>query len=214
MSNYVRNTADGPVLNTTPLRDYIKRSHFEAAFYSDVQQREDALLRTICEWTNECLRDLEKWYTKFYANLPREGVLALFRTADFDAVLRSAVLIGITIQRANWHLADMLEVPDRAGTSLYSSMAREQLWQKGWCPSLDHLFRLDEPALLEYANLIEPTDRDHQRHKNYVIDSKCQGINIDVSTYRSKHVTADCNCQYVCPPLREVMSTLQMGSFP
>ena len=214
LSEYVKDEPDGLVLNTAGLRPQLLQSRFAIAYNPDaLKQHEDSMIK-FCRRTSKRLGQLEMWYLDVAAHKEKRVLPDLFNSSEFECVLRSVKLVAGAIQSANSNLADMLQIEERGGISSHSPVSPDQLHERGWCLSLDGLFFKRGSILPEYANLIQPTDRDHKRHKDCASGEPCKGVNVDPAQYQPKHIQEGCKCPNAIPCLEKVLELLGEGSIP
>ncbi|KAA6413417.1 MAG: hypothetical protein FRX48_03163 [Lasallia pustulata] len=168
-----------------------------------------------------CLNELHSWYWRLREHSRRQNSPGLFHSPEFHMVMRLVVLVAETIHMNNTYYASRWEQWN-PGMNWFHTVINQQelsdrLRDRGWCPSLKDLFESYGLAFSEYASFLDPTDRYIERHNACLETGKCRACNVDIVTTQTKHLPRDseaCACDFMQPPLDEVLSVLEAGLIP
>lgn len=224
ISDYVFSTPRGKVLRTTKLREVLAQHYHECketGFGIKAKDRIDAVTSAVDELHNLYILLREH---------NRRGLLPdLFNSRDFHAVMRLVVLVAESVHTTNLNPAAQLKPPQYSmgknwwHTNYNQKELERRLRSRGWCPQLNYTFESRGLAFTEYASVMEPTagiidptdteltiDEIHQRCKG----GRCLWWSVNISTARAKHITPDCACPLISPPLGPVLDMLERGHVP
>ena len=125
-------------------------------------------------------------------------------TANFSPLISSI--------SPNTPLQNLYPIP----VNLSSPIISDEFVRKGWCPhTINHiLLTEDSPSVFAYASLF----REHptfitKNHQNCTAEL-CAVSNVNTATYIPKHVTKDCECDYLKPDMEKVTEALESGRIP
>lgn len=124
----------------------------------------------------------------------------------FASALYGALMTDFITSRLPPTALPQLQFPP--GNLLVSKMR-----QSGWCPSDVSMVSQDfSPATLVYLSRMkrEATSRDHSA----CTSQKCFAFQIDDSTYTTKHCQDKCTCEFVGPPIEQVVQIIADGGVP
>ncbi len=89
----------------------------------------------------------------------------------------------------------------------------ERLINMGWCPfTLDKLRKNSNNSLISWIDVAQ-FKREANRHGE-CDSSQCRLYRIDPATYKTKHVSSDCTCEFQGPPLNVIQFALSRGKIP
>lgn len=86
--------------------------------------------------------------------------------------------------------------------------------KREWCPFVLGLVTTLGSHVLGYASTQLPFSRGGPEAHAECTERECKVNNIDTTTYRNKHVSDECQCEYVRPSLEDVEASLSSGRIP
>ena len=242
MDFVVLNSSDELVLTTQPLKkllqDWCKR---DCVLSQPAQERHgkrvDEIMSRICdvmsEWTLQFNSPLNDWATTYIVAIAEQIDLLVHKTYSKG--------LGGTIR--NWEVCWKFEngqgLPDPpwSGTGRPWAAARGNahrvltmaMKSKGWCPS--DIQRLQETVPLYgilFASMMTPPGLeklDPAGHCDQAFDvlgnmhhqcskKKCVAHQCDDTTYKTKHIVEDCQCQHYSVDTDKVTQLLAQGQLP
>lgn len=94
-----------------------------------------------------------------------------------------------------------------------SILINSQLLQNGWCPNdvamFDNRISIDSQFYFTSISYLRGS-RDHSQ----CTFGECLAENIDLATYKTKHVDQYCNCKFYAPSTERVLAILSNGGVP
>ena len=151
----------------------------------------------------------------------RSHVLALLHAGSScplpPEVVQSVMILGSTL---NFAIDLKIEsFPPKQKTTLadwgMSPLVTERLLQKGWC--INDVHRLCDTVIVSTAFIAASIARQEVVPKethNICSPDACIARDINESTYKTKHVDQDCDCESINAPVDQVKDILEGGDIP
>jgi hypothetical protein len=202
-------TGDRAVLNTKYLRTYYQRWHL--GFLDLPDERKTSLSRSFVR----SLHGPPDWAlfltVKLGPRTPEYNTSPL--STALNAVIRTTLLLTELLGKAmpqnfsNGFVHPQMDLDP--GDEIHQWMR-----ERKWCPSsCTVLMNKYGTSVAMYATLLEPAENPFVTHDRCEKGS-CVAYNVDVPTYEPRHVSETCSCEKIGPPVEDVYTALQSGTFP
>jgi len=208
-SRYFVFDADTPgsrVLSTAYIRRYYQQWH--SGFLELPDDKKQSLAQSI-----HMPRDWMLFLSvKLGPRTPEYNALPL--STAFNATVRTTVLLTELLGKAvpqGFSKVEFIhqQIDLDPGDYIYSRMT-----ERKWCPSSGRvLMNKYGPSVAMYATLLEPAENSSVSHGGCDRET-CVAYNVDVSTYKPRHLHEGCSCENIGPPVNDVYRALQSGQFP
>lgn len=88
-----------------------------------------------------------------------------------------------------------------------------QMLEKGWClHRIEYLADRYDMKLVQQLSELQPLRKED--HGACIDQTSCIAYNVNPATYRTRHVTSDCSCEYVDAPYEKIKRICSRGSVP
>lgn len=180
------------------------------------QDRESLVLRI-----NHILSEIQFWCYKLAASAsPTVDVKSrTFRPNKVDSAARLLTLVGETINTARAHLRSAVFTKARGFVGCYTpdeaSRLVTRLVNKGWCPFMARRLSEYRYSVAEYAAFFNkiPSKFTPSHEASQCTEARCFAYDVG-SEYSTRHMSAECCCPCVSPPITETLNLLGEGKIP
>ena len=96
-----------------------------------------------------------------------------------------------------------------------SQSLKEKMLAKGWCyHHVNHLSNIYGPETFSYLATLERSPYRLSDHKRCLSHTACVSYNTEMATYKTRHVTEDCDCPMVQTPYNSLVQIIRKGEIP
>lgn len=189
----------------------------------------DRLGEYVARWNSKVLdceeEERSEWKDCTYHALMRTGQLISFFGSEkmgksFTSDLEPFLIAFAGLYETFLHLYSRHVFPESERTIVvpnfdYSHL-KIKMQELGWCPFQIRRIELTKsPSLLHYAyNFKLPRIQTENTHQECASTECSFDTVVDESKYVPKHVSTDCNCEYLKPDMEKITQALESGHVP
>lgn len=213
--NFLRRKLKRAVVHTGFLRSYLV--NWIRATADAPSEARESLVTTI----NHVLSEVQFWCFKLAASVSAsiDAQSLTFHPSEVDSAARLLTLVGETINSAKAHLARPILGNTRGFVGCYTpdedTRLVTRLVNKGWCPFMARMLSTYRYSVAEYAafyNKIRTASMPSHKSSGCT-EARCRAYDVGPE-YTTRHMTADCCCTFVAPPIAETLNLLGRGKVP
>lgn len=213
--DFMRRKLKRAVVHTGFLRSYLVN------WIRDTADAPPEAQESLAARINHVLGEVQFWCFKLAASVSASidaGSLT-FHASEVDSAARLLTLVGETINSAKAHLSRPILANTRGFTGCYTpdedTRLVIRLVNKGWCPYMARMLSTYRYSVAEYAafyNKVRTATMPSHKSSRCTED-RCHAYDIGTE-YKTRHMTLDCCCPFVSPPVAETLSLLSNGKIP
>lgn len=214
-ADFIRRKLKRAVVHTGFLRTYLVN------WIRDTADAPSEARETLVTTINHVLSEVQFWCFKLAASVSAsiDAESLTFHPSEVDSAARLLTLVGETINSAKAHLSRPILANTRGFTGCYTpdeaTRLVTRLVNKGWCPFMARMLSTYRYSVAEYAafyNKIRTASM--PSHKTSLCtEERCRAYDIGTE-YKTRHMTSDCCCPSVSPPVAETLSLLSKEKIP
>ena len=90
----------------------------------------------------------------------------------------------------------------------------QRLSENGWCPfTVDKFRKMGDNSFLSWID-VSGLKKDTSQEHSECDKTQCRLYQVDASTYRTKHVSPNCECGFICPSMEAIQDALSQDMIP
>lgn len=213
--DFLRNKFKRAAVHTGFLRSYL------VDWIKDVRDTPDLDHESLVVRINNVMSEAQFWCYKLAASVSSTTDVksrTILRN-EIDSAARLLTLVGEAINSARAHLPRAVSANTIGFSGCYTpdeaSRLIIRLVNKGWCPYMARILSGYRYSVAEYAAFYNKLrSKSMPSHEtSQCTEARCLAYDVGPE-YSTRHVSANCDCSFVSPPLAKILDLLRKGKIP